>query len=94
MKTYPGTRIPPVVRAKVLARDLGCVAVRAGFTDHRCFGGWELDHVRASGGLGMKSPSEPSNLVTLCALAHREKTENGRIWRPKLLDYLAKWEVE
>ncbi len=92
MKQYPGTRIPPVVRAQVMARDLGCVAVRAGFTDHVCFGGWELDHVRV-GGMGMKSPSEPSNLVTLCAFGHREKTENGRIWRPALLDYLAKWEV-
>ena len=87
MKPSRGTVIPASVRAEVYARDQGCVAVRAGFTDHVCFGGRELDHVRV-GGIGLKSPSESWNLVTLCAIAHREKTLNGKVWRPALLAYI------
>jgi hypothetical protein len=53
-----------------------------------CAGGREMDHVRASGGLGMKSPSTVSNLVILCAKHHLEKTMHGREWRPILIDYI------
>lgn len=52
-----------------------------------CFGGLELDHVRA-GGVGMKSPSWAWNLVALCSTHHLEKTNNGRKWRPVLIEYL------
>jgi hypothetical protein len=53
-----------------------------------CFGQLELDHVRASHGIGMKSASTTENLVTLCSTHHREKTEHGRGWRPVLIAYL------
>ncbi len=50
-----------------------------------CLPGWEMDHVRASGGLGMKSPSVATNAARLCPRHHRLKTNNGRTWRPSLL---------
>jgi 5-methylcytosine-specific restriction endonuclease McrA len=48
----------------------------------------EVDHVRASGGLGLRSRSTPDNLVSLCRDHHRLKTEHGKTWRPALLAYL------
>jgi hypothetical protein len=85
--------IPSLVRAHVRARDRGCVFTRLG-VPHDCFGRLELDHVRASGGLGLKSASTASNLVLLCPLAHREKTLNGRRWRPLLLAWIERAERE
>jgi 5-methylcytosine-specific restriction endonuclease McrA len=87
IKKSAGTVIPPKVRDAVKERDRYCVGPRVGMAEG-CYGGLELDHVRASGGIGMKSPSTPENLVTLCATHHREKTEHGRIWRPRLMAYL------
>lgn len=66
-----------------------CVGPSVGMPG-RCHYVIEVDHVRASGGLGMKSSSEPWNLVSLCRDHHRLKTEHGRTWRPALLEYLAK----
>jgi 5-methylcytosine-specific restriction endonuclease McrA len=78
----------PILRAAVLSRDEGCVGPRIGMPG-TCHYALEVDHVRASGGLGMKSPTVIDNLITLCRDHHRLKTENGRTWRPKLLVYLA-----
>jgi hypothetical protein len=83
-----GTVIPLAVRREVLARDAGCVGPAVGMDLH-CAGGIELDHVEASHGMGMKSRTTADNLVSLCGLHHRIRTESGRIWRPKLLAYLA-----
>jgi len=52
----------------------------------------EIDHVRASGGLGMKSETTIENLISMCRIHHETKTLNGRIWRPRLLEYLAAYE--
>ena len=79
--------VPPGVRAQVRARDGGCVFGRLGIP-HDCFGQLELDHVRASGGLGLRSRSTADNLVLLCPSAHREKTLAGRRWRPVLLAWI------
>jgi hypothetical protein len=49
----------------------------------------ELDHVNGSG-LGKRGPSIAENLVLLCGLHHRMKTEQSRVWRPKLNEYLEK----
>jgi hypothetical protein len=49
----------------------------------------ELDHVNGSG-LGKRGPSIPENLVLLCGLHHRMKTEQSRVWRPRLNEYLSK----
>lgn len=78
----------------VLKRDKGCVGPRVGMLG-RCgtqFGvsdkfNIELDHVNTSG-LGKRGPSTPENLVSLCGLHHRVKTEQSRIWRARLNDYL------
>ncbi|HLX34681.1 MAG TPA: HNH endonuclease signature motif containing protein [Candidatus Limnocylindrales bacterium] len=79
--------VPPDVRASVIARDRGCVFSHLGIA-HDC-GRWvELDHVRASGALGRRSRSTADNLVSLCPAAHREKTRNGRRWRPVLLAWI------
>jgi 5-methylcytosine-specific restriction endonuclease McrA len=57
-----------------------------------CDGPLEVDHVRASGGLGLKSPTVRTNLVVLCMHHHRLKTEFGKTWRPLLLAYLERVE--
>lgn len=54
--------------------------------------GIELDHVQA-GGMGLESASTPSNLVSLCLIHHRFKTEHGRQWRPILMAYLEETNV-
>ena len=97
LRRYPsqhrhgGTRspdpVPPAVRAHVRARDRVCAFTRLGIP-HECFGRLELDHVRASGGLGLRSRSMPDNLVLLCPAAHRTKTLAGRRWRPVLLAWI------
>jgi 5-methylcytosine-specific restriction endonuclease McrA len=85
--------IPGAVRDEVRARDRGCVFGRLGIA-HDCFGRLELDHVRASGGLGIRSRSTPDNLVLLCPAAHLEKTLRGRRWRPVLLAWIERAERE
>jgi 5-methylcytosine-specific restriction endonuclease McrA len=85
--------IPPAVRTHVRERDRGCVFARLGIP-HDCFGQLELDHVRASGGLGLRSPSTPDNLVVLCPAAHFAKTLHGRRWRPVLLAWIERAERE
>lgn len=88
IKPYKGTVWPADVRAEIEARDPWCVGPVVGMPGE-CYGTPELDHVRASGGIGMKSRSTADNGVRLCGGHHRLKTEHGKEWRPKLLDYLA-----
>ena len=76
-------------------RDNGCVAARPSMEQTgatRCDGPLDVDHVRASGGLGMKSPTHRTNMVVLCRWHHRLKTEYGKVWRPLLLAYLERVE--
>jgi 5-methylcytosine-specific restriction endonuclease McrA len=93
MKPWPRRLdpVPPNIRAAVRARDEGCVFTRLGIA-HDCRGTLELDHVRASGGLGLRSRSTLENLVTLCPIAHREKTLHGRRYRPLLLAWIERAE--
>jgi 5-methylcytosine-specific restriction endonuclease McrA len=86
MKASRGTVIPPALRIEVIARDGGCVGFQRFPGD--CMGALEIDHVRASGGVGMKSRTEADNLVALCGSHHRWKTEHGRTARPLLIEYL------
>jgi 5-methylcytosine-specific restriction endonuclease McrA len=87
-------------KSYVRARDNGCVAIRAvrmgGYVLHGpkkpCDGPLDVDHVRASGGLGMKSSTHRSNLVVLCRHHHRLKTDWGKTWRPLLIAYLERIE--
>jgi hypothetical protein len=91
MKPSRGTVIPHELRLFVLVRDAamagGCVGF--GRFPGACQGPVELDHVRASHGIGMKSETSRANLVTLCGGHHRYKTANGKKARPILLEYLA-----
>jgi hypothetical protein len=82
----------------VRERDRGCVAKRLAFPQGAkelmvCDGPLEIDHVRASGGLGMKSPTHRTNLVQLCRWHHRLKTDYGKVWRPLLIAYLERVEA-
>ena len=87
LKASRGTVIPSEVRRQVEYRDRLCVGFVVGMPGD-CAGSYELDHVRASGGLGMKSPSTVGNLVRMCGTHHRVKTEHGREWRPVLISYI------
>jgi hypothetical protein len=87
LKPSRGTRIPSDVSEAVHRRDKGCVGPRVAMPGE-CRGALERDHVRASGGLGIKSRGTVDNLVILCAFHHRVKTLNGRYWRPRLIAYL------
>ena len=87
LKPSQGTQWPPEVRQAAWDRDHGCVGPRVGMPDV-CLGAVELDHVRASGGIGMKSRSTLDNAASLCGRHHRLKTDNGKTWRPPLLDYI------
>jgi 5-methylcytosine-specific restriction endonuclease McrA len=89
LRASRGTVIPAEVRRAVHERDLGCVGAKLGWPSHRDKRGIELDHVRASHGMGMKSPSTADNLVALCPDCHLWRTEHGREARPILLAYLA-----
>ena len=82
-----GTVIPAELRLQVYRRDQGCVGPRVGMAGD-CYGRLELDHVRASHGMGLKSRTSEDNLVAVCSEHHRIRTEHGRTWRPLLLAYL------
>lgn len=82
-----GTTWPPEVRAHVRAHYAGCIGPLAGMPG-RCDGVLELDHVRASHAVGMKSDSIATNAAPLCGWHHHLKTLHGKEWRPRLLDVL------
>jgi hypothetical protein len=87
LKPSRGTVIPEDVRRRVEERDRACAGWVVGMPGP-CAGQPELDHVRASGGISMKSRSTADNLVRMCGAHHRLKTADGRIWRPILIDYI------
>jgi 5-methylcytosine-specific restriction endonuclease McrA len=89
-KNYTGTRIDHAMRLRVITRDDGCVGF--GRFPVECSGALELDHVRGSGGMGMKSRTAEDNLVSLCGACHLWKTLIGRVARPMLLAYLAEFQ--
>ena len=86
----------------VRGRDNGCVArlIRLPGSGvplsvvSKCEGRIEVDHVRASEGIGMKSPTVRTNLVSLCSWHHRLKTDHGKTWRPLLTAYLQRVEPD
>lgn len=83
-----GTTWPPDVREAVRFRDRSCIGPRIGMP-YVCLGEVAVDHVRAAHGMGMKSESTERNGALLCFVHHRVKTENGREWRPRILDWIA-----
>lgn len=88
LKRSAGTQWPIDVTRAIWDRDGGtCVGPLVGIPGV-CQGGLQKDHIRASGGLGMKSPSTLENGVLLCVYHHEVKTQNGRTWRPVLVEYV------
>jgi hypothetical protein len=85
-------RKDPVTRelAAYLERRDGRCAMAKIRADHVCDGPSEIDHVRASGGLGLRSESSRRNCVRLCRWGHLTKTYYGKVWRPILLDWIAR----
>lgn len=67
----------------------GCIGPAAGMPGP-CSGGIELDHIRASHGISMKSDSTLENAAPLCGFHHRLKTNEGKRWRPRLIALVEK----
>lgn len=87
MKPSTGTQWPREVLTRLRERDRLCVGYVIGMPGD-CYGALEPDHVRASGAIGMKSPSTFENGAMLCSTHHRLKTERGREWRPRIIAYI------
>src|SRR5690348_15941251 len=91
MKPSAGTRWPAAVVAHARSHQPACLGT---LTTPRmpgdCMGEREGDHVRASGGIGMKSKSIATNYALTCSWHHSVKGRFGRTWRPRLLAVIAK----
>lgn len=85
LKPSQGTTWPRDVREHIATHQAGCIGPLAGMLG-RCDPGIELDHIRASHGMGMKSDSIATNGAHLCLFHHDMKTRNGKTWRPRLID--------
>ena len=86
MKPSLGTRWDPaIVREAVLLHRGRCLGAVVGMPGP-CAGELEPDHIRASGGMGMKSRSTLDNCAPMCGEHHRLKTREGRKWRMKLIE--------
>lgn len=85
MKPSRGTVWPTEVRAHVHTHQPLCVGPLAGMYGP-CEGSIELDHIRASGGIGLKSKSIATNAASMCSAHHSMKTNEGKRWRPRLID--------
>ena len=90
LRPSAGTRWPQTVREHVATHQPPCIGE---LTDPPmpgiCWPPSELDHVRASGGIGMKSDSIATNAARLCHAHHELKTHEARTWRPRLLAVIA-----
>ena len=91
--------VTPAIREAVLRRDKGCVQALLDLT-HVCRDQWgrphgsylvdlmTLDHVQEGyGRMGVRAPSDPAHLVTLCWGAHI-LTHWATSHRPELRAYL------
>lgn len=85
LKPSLGTRWDPAVVKAAYALHGGCLGPVVGMPEP-CYGELEPDHIRASGGIGMKSRSTLDNCAPLCGEHHRRKTREGRTWRPLLIE--------
>jgi hypothetical protein len=92
--------VTPAIREAVLLRDGSCVAAILD-PEHLCHSEWgalhspwrldlmTLDHVQEGyGRMGVRAPSDPAHLVTLCWGAHL-LTHWATSHRPELREYLA-----
>ena len=90
LKPSTGTRWPPAVVAHIKEHQGdGCIGPEAGMPGE-CAGPIDTDHVRASGGISLKSKSIAVNGARLCRFTHHNlKTREGKTWRPRLLTVIA-----
>mgnify|MGYP001245849836 FL=1 len=86
--------VTPEVYHHVRNRDgWGCIGPAVGMPG-TCSGWIDLDHIRNGGGLGLRGPSTPENLASLCSRTHHPmKTAEARIWRPLLVAEVARREA-
>jgi hypothetical protein len=76
------------VRLAVLQRDGGCLAVILGGQDPAsCAGPLQLDHVKDAPRMGVRAPSDPAHLATVCR-GHHIDTGWATANRPLLRKYL------
>lgn len=87
LKASSGTVWPVEVREHVRVHQAGCIGPIAGMPGH-CDGETQLDHVRASHAVGMKSKSIATNAARVCNWHHDMKTRQGKLWRPRLLSIM------
>jgi hypothetical protein len=88
MRRDPVTR---EVALYVLQRDAACVAVTLGESPADCGGRLTLDHVKDQPAMGVRAPSDPAHLVSLCE-EHHLWTGWATSHRPELREYLARVE--
>ena len=95
MKRHPRKDpVSPELRLAVLERDGGCVKYRAAPStpDNTCYGRLTLDHVKDQPRMGVRAPSDPAHLVTLCEHHHLDGWATSH--RPELRAYLAAFSPE
>ena len=88
LRASRGTVWPTDVREHIATHQHGCIGPLAGMPGE-CMGRAELDHVRPSGGIGMKSDSIAVNGARLCTWHHRLRTDAGKTWRPRVLSVVS-----
>lgn len=87
--------VTPAVRLAVLERDSGCRAPLLGGSFLDCWGRLTLEHVKDDLRMGVRAPSDPAHLVTLCEGHTEPGMRAGYSWnldkrnREKVRDYLA-----
>lgn len=93
MKSTGGTGFPADVKAHVREHQRECMGALVGMPGP-CMGQVENDHVRASGGISMKSDSIATNCARMCSWHHSIKTREGRRYRPLLIAKIAQLHAE
>lgn len=68
------------VRLEVLTRDGGCVAPRLGGTFLDCWGRLTLAHVKDEQRMGVRAPSDPRHLASVCEGHTEAGMKAGYVW--------------
>jgi hypothetical protein len=72
--------VTPELRIAIFERDGGCIAPRLGGTAHDCWGRLTLAHVKDEPRAGVRAPSDPAHLVTVCQGHAEDGARAGYVW--------------
>ena len=72
--------VTPTVRIAVLERDQGCVAPRLGGSFLDCWGRITLAHVKDEQRMGVRAPSDPAHLASVCEGHAEAGMRAGYVW--------------